>query len=49
MAFSEKEVVRGSLTAEEVFKEVEVKEAIQGQEGWVIIIILVGFVVAESS
>ena len=48
MAFSEKEVVGGSVTAEEVFKEIEVKEVIQDQEGWVIII-LVGFVVSKSS
>ena len=50
MVFSEEEVVRRSFTAEEVVKEIEVKEAIQGQEAWVIIvIILVGFVVSKSS
>ena len=31
MAFSEKEVVRGSLAAKKVFEEIAVKKTIQGQ------------------
>ena len=31
MAFSEKEVVRGSLAAKEVFEEIAVEKAIQDQ------------------